>query len=1262
MRTSLRMMLTVLLCLMLFLCLPTACFAEENGDDVSGSFGQNLFWNIDDRGTLYISGSGKMTDFESAELTPWYSLRGRIQSAIIMPGITNIGDRSFSECYVMSSVNIPSSVTVIGNNAFSGCRSLHIVGLLENVEIVGSSAFSNCTWLSEVDIPVSLRIIGENAFAGCSAIEDIYYPGSKQQWESIIFADGNSYLLNAPIHYNNIVASGTCGDYGDNLTWELYKSGSLVIDGIGGMASWYRDTGNNNLFNNPMAPWHSKYLCPLITEITLRKGVTSIGSFAFQDCYNLNKVTISDTVKVIEYGAFWGSSFETITIPTSVTAIGEDAFAYCSNLTDIYYAGNETQWNMVEIDVGGGIGENIAIHFDNDNYTNNGIIDNSGDESWVIELSSSFENCVLQTPSTVYNPTLSYYLAGLSRAVYNEKDIIGSLRNLGFDCNHIIKELDYSDSRLLSGYVITKKSLDDNSDLVLIAIRGSVDHNWLNLLDIEDSWAGNGHFPALDNDANEILSELDHYLNGLPTSNTVYVITGHSQGAGAGNLLAMKLCQHGIPTSIVYDYNFACPNTACYNDGSRWNPSGIFNNIFNIGNADDIVSVVPSNFIHKLNSVSWIFSPTSTWGKYGRSYWFCPDMNNRALVGHDMIYYLRALAAQKPISEFVRWDQLGRNTLVGRLWKIVAGFCPVNMTVYNADNIPIAGITDNQINYYDSEFGDVLIFVEGDEKWFYLPPDQEYHVEVIATDEGSMDYKVFDYSLTETDVSNEKSFDSIKLTLGKTMTSLIGNTIPNSDIKLYVVDKNANPISEVNEDGTESPIFTIHGSPYKKGSDASPVYASNSQQVVYDFDSFALSSSPEETSPQKLTILDYHIQSISATDPSGNMISAERSVYLEKSFLDTLPAGTYYLWGITGTENTLIGSFAVEVADNVIATVNGVECATVAEINAAVKDADDPVISVIPGRTIPVEQSNSQESDLGYVTIVPAPGYDFPEHESSNRLYISKDAVLDLNGGTVCGATVYASNLLIRDSSGGEGRATAPFILNDLIKVGGDSRLASLTVTGGSFVSDFNVSQYLAPGYAVENADGWDHVVPISYTISYDANGGSGAPESQMKTHGRALMLTDHIPNRSGWYFLGWAENSNAIEPDHSRPGGTFTRDADTVLYAVWAQPDLVLPSAVTAIGVEAFTGGAFRFASLPENAVSIGSRAFADCPNLRYIYIYDNVTDIAMDAFSDEEPLTIFGVGLPNGEKSAAQVYAEAHGFTFIPVVFRTQFSVIDH
>ena len=105
-----------------------------------------------------------------------------------------------------------------------------------------------------------------------------------------------------------------------------------------------------------------------------------------------------------------------------------------------------------------------------------------------------------------------------------------------------------------------------------------------------------------------------------------------------------------------------------------------------------------------------------------------------------------------------------------------------------------------------------------------------------------------------------------------------------------------------------------------------------------------------------------------------------------------------------------------------------------------------------------------------------------------------------------------------------------------------------------------------------------------------------------------------------------------------------------------------MLPSAVSELGVEAFAGGAFRFALLPEPAVSIGSRAFADCTKLQYIYIYDKVTDIAADAFGDKEKLTIFGVGLPNGEKSVAQSYAEEHGFTFIPISFRSQFSVIDH
>lgn len=174
------------------------------------------------------------------------------------------------------------------------------------------------------------------------------------------------------------------------------------------------------------------------------------------------------------------------------------------------------------------------------------------------------------------------------------------------------------------------------------------------------------------------------------------------------------------------------------------------------------------------------------------------------------------------------------------------------------------------------------------------------------------------------------------------------------------------------------------------------------------------------------------------------------------------------------------------------------------------------------------------------------------------------------------------------------------------------------------------------------------------YTVSYDANGGFRAPDSQYKIPDRPLTLTDSTPARTDWYFLGWAESPDAVDPDYPRPGGTFTHDANTVLYAVWEQPDLVLPSSVEEIGEESFAGGAFRFVEMPKHAVSIGSRALADCPSLDYIYIYDEVTDIAADTFGNKEKLTIFGVGPYQGVKSAAQVFAEEHGFTFIPLSYR--------
>ncbi len=72
-----------------------------------------------------------------------------------------------------------------------------------------------------------------------------------------------------------------------------------------------------------------------------------------------------------------------------------------------------------------------------------------------------------------------------------------------------------------------------------------------------------------------------------------------------------------------------------------------------------------------------------------------------------------------------------------------------------------------------------------------------------------------------------------------------------------------------------------------------------------------------------------------------------------------------------------------------------------------------------------------------------------------------------------------------------------------------------------------------------------------THTISFSANGGTNAPLPQIKIHGKDLMLTSDIPKRDGYIFVGWANDSTATTAKYY-PGGAYTIDHSTTLYAVW--------------------------------------------------------------------------------------------------------------
>ena len=126
----------------------------------------------------------------------------------------------------------------------------------------------------------------------------------------------------------NVIASGTCGIRGDNLTWALTSDGTLTISGTGKMGNYYGGKDHTD------APWGVYW--DRVATVVIEPGVTSIGWSAFYGCSSLTSVTIPEGVTSIGYQAFWGcSDLTSVSIPEGVTSIGSGAFRGCSSLTSV---------------------------------------------------------------------------------------------------------------------------------------------------------------------------------------------------------------------------------------------------------------------------------------------------------------------------------------------------------------------------------------------------------------------------------------------------------------------------------------------------------------------------------------------------------------------------------------------------------------------------------------------------------------------------------------------------------------------------------------------------------------------------------------------------------------------------------------------------------------------------------------------------------------------------------------------------------------
>ena len=238
----------------------TTASTSQNAADLidSGSCGKNATWELYKDGTMYIKGTGAMTDYDfdyntETKVTitnvPWYATHlSSIKKIVIESGITYVGAYSFMDCDAVTEVELPDTLTTIGENAFWLCNELKTIKIPSSVTEIGKRAFGGCLELTEVELPEGLKTIGYAAFDSCG-IKTVTIPGSVKEIPS------EAFLL--AYTQNVVIEEG--------------------VEEIGEEAFYYNDQ---------------------LKSITIPRSVKKIGSNAFAKCTSLKSVTISKNCNV----------------------------------------------------------------------------------------------------------------------------------------------------------------------------------------------------------------------------------------------------------------------------------------------------------------------------------------------------------------------------------------------------------------------------------------------------------------------------------------------------------------------------------------------------------------------------------------------------------------------------------------------------------------------------------------------------------------------------------------------------------------------------------------------------------------------------------------------------------------------------------------------------------------------------------------------------------------------------------------------------
>ena len=211
--------------------------------EVKNSDGVTIYYNYNsNRTTLSVTYRGTSPNSYKDEYSGFVKIPKQVTYGGISYAITDVGERAFSGCSNLTSIEIPNSVTKIGNYAFYDCNGLASIEIPNSVTSIGEYTFQNCSSLTSIEIHNNVTSIGGYAFRNCSQLTSVIINSNA------IMSKTYTWTSNLESIFGSQVKSYTIGN-------EVTKIGDFAFHNSNGL-----------------------------TSIEIPNSVTSIGEYTFVKC------------------------------------------------------------------------------------------------------------------------------------------------------------------------------------------------------------------------------------------------------------------------------------------------------------------------------------------------------------------------------------------------------------------------------------------------------------------------------------------------------------------------------------------------------------------------------------------------------------------------------------------------------------------------------------------------------------------------------------------------------------------------------------------------------------------------------------------------------------------------------------------------------------------------------------------------------------------------------------------------------------------